>query len=374
MNLIFRRPEINRKGLLLQAIPVLLFIWYFITASIHPGNEDMFKIMERKSALLFIPIMMFLAGGLEGVNGKWAMRGFISSLGITGLAIIARAIYLMIQGEGMEEWTYHAMMVTEGVGAIYYSWFLAIAIIYLLYRPADNFFQKLRYPLILFFLVLLLMASSKLFILLSVPFTIWKLLIGIRKTLIRIVVLIFLSGLILAVSIPFLQRVQDLDNTDLSIVNQDQYDYNTPFDGITLRLVQWRFGLEIMNDQHAWLFGTGLQNSQILLDEKYLEYGVYTGDPEWNNTGYLGYNFHNQFVETMIGTGLIGLIGLILIFVIAWRLKKSLMMPFAVYVFTFMFFMTESVLERQAGIILFCLLICTITIPEARKQETIPSS
>lgn len=304
---------------------------------------------------------MLMAVGIDGVDGKWAMRGFISGLGISGVIILGRAIFLIFQGAGMEEWTYHALIISKGIGAIYYSWFLSIAIIYLLYRQEDTFFKRYRYPLIFLFLVLLLMASSKLFIVLTVPLTIWKLIAGLNKILLRLVAIIFVAGLILVGSIPFLQRVQEIGISDFNVVSKDHFEYNTPFNGVTLRLLQWRFGYEIIEEQNAWVLGVGPENSQKLLNEKYKEYNVYTGDPEWNSTGYLNYNFHNQYVETTVGTGLPGLLLLLFIFLyILFICRKMLTFPLPAYIFTALFFITESVLERQVGIILFCLLLCTL--------------
>lgn len=361
MQLIIKRPSINKQHITILILPVLLFIWYFYTASMGESDADVFKYMERKAALLFIPFLMVMAIGVEKVDGKWAMRGFISGLTASGIAILGRALFLIIRGEGMEEWTYHAILISKGIGAIYYSWFLSIAIIYLLYQQEDIIFKRYRYPLIFLFLVLLLMASSKLFIILTIPLTIWKLIAGLKKILMRLTAIIFLTGLIMAGSSPFLQRVQEINLSDFDVVLQEHFEYNTPFNGITLRLLQWRFGYEILEEQNGFLLGTGPENSQNLLNEKYKEYNVYTGDPEWNSSGYLNYNFHNQYVETTVGTGIPGLV--ILLFILIYVLfikRKMITFPLPIYIFTALFFMTESVLERQVGIILFCLLLCTL--------------
>lgn len=361
MQLIIKRPALGRQHLFILSLPIILFVWYFFTASMGEDFIGVLKYMERKAALLLIPLIMLMAVGIDGVDGKWAMRGSIGGLVISGVIMLGRAIFLIFQGAGMDEWTYHALIISKGIGAIYYSWFLAIAIIYLLYRQDDIFLKRYRYPFLFLFSVLLLMASSKLFIVLTVPLTIWKLIAELKKPLIRLVAIIFLSVLVLAGSIPFLQRVQEIKPDDFEVVSQEQFEYDTPFNGVTLRLLQWRFGHEIVEEQNAWVLGTGPENSQKLLNEKYKEYNVYTGDPEWNSTGYLNYNFHNQYVETTVGTGFPGLLLLLFIFIyIIFISRKMLIFPLPVYIFTSLFFITESVLERQVGIILFCLLLCTL--------------
>jgi O-antigen ligase len=112
-----------------------------------------------------------------------------------------------------------------------------------------------------------------------------------------------------------------------------------------------------MAGENAWLTGTGIDKRQETLDGYYTRYGIYTGNPDLGDTGYLGYNFHNQFLETMVGSGIPGLVLLLAIIPgILFRKKRAFFLPFSFYIITFIFFMTESVLERQAGLVFFCLL------------------
>lgn len=163
--------------------------------------------------------------------------------------------------------------------------------------------------------------------------------------------------MILAVSVPFLYRFSELKNTDLKVLRQDEFRYDTPLNGITFRLLLWRFAGEIMVDENAWLTGVGIGSRQEILNDYYLNYGVYTGNPDLGDKGYLDYNFHNQYLEVMTGTGLPGLILMLLIIISIFIAEKHrLLFPIAVYIIVMVFFMTESVLERQAGIVFFSLI------------------
>ena len=141
----------------------------------------------------------------------------------------------------------------------------------------------------------------------------------------------------------------------------EKYDYNTAVNGLTLRLIQWRFGIDILNETDAWATGTGPGRSQALLDEKYIEYGLYTGNADLGDSGYLGYNFHDQYIETMVNTGIPGVIILFgMMFLILLRRAEMYIFPLPAFIVTAIFFITESALERQAGIVIFTLMLSSL--------------
>jgi O-antigen ligase len=121
-------------------------------------------------------------------------------------------------------------------------------------------------------------------------------------------------------------------------------------------MILWRFAGEILHDENAWLAGTGIGCRQDMLDSYFLNYGLYTGNPEMGDTGYIGYNFHNQYLEVLVGTGIPGLAIFIAIIVLIFlQDRKKLFFPMLVYITIILFLFTESMLERQAGIVFFCL-------------------
>jgi len=71
----------------------------------------------------------------------------------------------------------------------------------------------------------------------------------------------------------------------------------------------------------------------------------------------------------LVGTGIPGLIILLLIIIfIFFTDKNELFFPTAVYLIIILFFITESVLERQAGIVFFCL-VWTMRVHKPQKIE-----
>lgn len=356
----YYKPAVDKRWLVKAGLFILLFAWQVISTVIDDGSMPEWKTVERKLSLLMIPVLLWLTSGNGQKSGTWAIRGLFAGLIISGSHMLFLAIVNLISGQSFDMITYHAFTGPYSLGAIYYSLYLSAALYYLAFRTPEPFIARYSMLLGLFFLILLLLCASKLFILLTLPaifsplFKILRNTGSPKKYLLPLLILV----IILIGSFPFLKRVSELRNTDLNVVTLDHYRYDTPLNGITYRLVLWRLAGEILNGEKAWLTGTGLQHRQDILDQYYKNYGLYTGNPELGDTGYLGYNFHNQYLEILVGSGIPGLVILLLIFPgFLFLGDKNLFFPKSFYGIIFVFFMTESVLERQAGLVFLCLLL-----------------
>jgi O-antigen ligase len=126
------------------------------------------------------------------------------------------------------------------------------------------------------------------------------------------------------------------------------------------RLIQWRFAVEILNARHAWLLGVSPGDSQDLLDQKYITSHMYIGDPaegpRRHNRGYLGFNFHDQCVETLVRSGLVGLAALVTVFITLFAAVSSsgIREGWVVVLTLAVFFVPEAPLTLQHGVFLFC--------------------
>ena len=369
---ICEKPVFQRKHVILTGLFILFFAWHGAGLLFDPARYEVLKSLERKFSFVAIPVIMLLVTGVKWAPGKWAVRGFFTGLVITGGHMLATALLLLATGRQIDAVTYHEFTRPYALGAIYYSWYLSAAIFLLLFRKMEPGIDRVRLPLGIFFLILLLFSASKLFIALTVPVVLWSIFknYSLKDNKSRWVVPVIILLIIMAGSVPFISRVSELKNTDLSIVRQNEYTYDTPFNGLTFRILLWRFAGEIMQDENAWLSGTGIGNRQTVLNSYYEHYGVYTGNPDLGDKGYLGYNFHNQYLEVMVGTGIPGLLILLLIIIFIFTFEKNkLLFPLIAYVTVVLFFITESVLERQAGIVFFCLIwTLRVNVPESLKS------
>ena len=119
------------------------------------------------------------------------------------------------------------------------------------------------------------------------------------------------------------------------------------FDGLCLRLFMWQYAFEILQEHRAWVFGVSAGDSQELLDQKYLDAGM--------SQGYLGYNFHNEYIEVLVRSGSFGA-GIFMICVVwLFGAARSATTPTAGFIvaMVLLLFLTESALEMQHTLFLF---------------------
>jgi O-antigen ligase len=143
-------------------------------------------------------------------------------------------------------------------------------------------------------------------------------------------------------------------------IHRDEFSPDTRLGSRDSRLVQWRFAVEILDSRRAWLFGVSPGESQELLDQKYIAAHMNIGNPaegpHRHNRGYLGFNFHDQFVETLVRSGLVGLAVLVTVFVALFAAVSSsgIREAWVVLLTLTAFFIPEAPLTLQYGVFLFC--------------------
>jgi len=171
---------------------------------------------------------------------------------------------------------------------------------------------------------------------------------------------------------PVKKRFTDLKG-DIELLSLDRYTDNMYFNGWQLRLLLWRFTFEIIRDKNAWLTGVGPTNDQQALEKKYLEMGLYSGLKSRGDRGYLEFNCHNQFLQSTLQGGIPGLVVCLIwsaIFLFKVIRKQDPVLAWMAIVI-FAFFLTESVFERQYGMVLTTLfpLIFLYTPKPVRKKS-----
>ena len=120
------------------------------------------------------------------------------------------------------------------------------------------------------------------------------------------------------------------------------------------RLIMWSASLKSIYKGTFWGYGTG-DDIKILKEQNEMDKNLKMVEEEMNS--------HNQFLTTTLQIGIPGLFILLSIFIKTCRnyfLDKNLLSVLISLCF-FCNFLIESFLERQAGIILFCLLTLSLS-------------
>lgn len=134
-----------------------------------------------------------------------------------------------------------------------------------------------------------------------------------------------------------------------------------PMSGSEVRLVMWTAAYQVAKD---YPLGVGTGNVDEVL-------GTYLRRMDQKELAAQNYNPHNQYFQTSIEIGLFGLIVLISILIVSFRIglkNRNWLLLVVVGSLTFnMLF--ESMLQRQSGIVFFCFAMCLLVFYQKMKTQ-----
>lgn len=150
------------------------------------------------------------------------------------------------------------------------------------------------------------------------------------------------------------QRFSDIKNLTAEAVTQDQQQrqaVNLPWTSSSaIRLAIWQSSMEIIENNFFTGVGTGDTQDELVR--------MYNKNNFIFDKGYRHHNAHNQFIQTMVTIGIPGLLLLVGIFMVsfaqAWKQRSYFYMTFIIYIA--LNCLTESLLQRQKGIVFFSLI------------------
>ena len=357
-----------------------VFLAYFIFCVIeaagylHTHNfTDQFKTVSKEATLVAIAFA-FCAGDFLDA------RTFRRLLNWYYVPLVASSVYCLftaVQNYGHKGdksvFFYHLLTRPISQNAVFYCVYVVFGILFLLSPHGEPVIgnlsgsgrKLLRVLLLLFFLGMVVLLNSKLLLVIALLLFVHAALRRYsfrehgRVYLISGILLVALVAGLTVTKNPISDRYRDMEG-DLQVVRQPRFSPDMYFNPLQLRALEFRFGCEILREQHALTFGVSPGDSQDLLDQKYVQTNMYIGNPadgpHRHVRGFIGYNFHNQYLETLVRSGLIGLAALVGIFVslfAAARRQGSKETRMTVLV-NAIFFIPEAPLTLQHGIFLFC--------------------
>lgn len=358
-----KRFSITSKYIFFTAIAFYLF--HAISLLYSTDLAEGFFDMEVKLTLFIFPLLMTGANFMYKKHFDLILLVFlIANITATLICIFFAFNSALSFENGSLQFSTHVWMDIPGLSnyynpfsyfifskflhVAYFSMYLAFCIIICFYffEKKMRFFNVLIYFLIPYFLLIIYFLSSR-----AGLITIAVILFGyviyflffssIRKK--TIIILVVISGVFLYVLIKNNSRVnyglQQLKETTFS---SNTKALTTPND----RLLIWYNSLPIVKDN--FILGVGIGDVKNNLKDSYAKNDM--EDALKNNL-----NSHNQYLETLIGLGLIGLLMLLAMFFIPAYIalkKRNILVLFFLIVIGINF-LFETMLNTQAGAIFF---------------------
>ncbi|MCS3799940.1 O-antigen ligase family protein [Niastella sp. OAS944] len=329
------------------------------------------KHVQVKSATLFIPLCFYCCSFINKSNFRSLMYAYVYTVAIVLTWCLGFAFKQnFFHHAPITVFFYHQLVRDLGHHAIQFSILVFAALIYLLHSARQGSYllnRRIHYLLTAYFMTGTFLLSSKLVIIFLLGYLA---LYGFNRlqqkfntrwaVAIVVMTVALCSSSLLFTQNPISGRFNDVIHGDVRVITQTSFTPNDYFNGIQFRLLQWRFVKEILQENRAWLLGVSPAKAQQLLDQKYISTHMYTGTgrPGDNTHGYLGYNTHNEFLESLLQTGLIGLLCFIGICAemigMAIRQKNKMLTSLVALLLAYTF--GDAVFETQYGLILFLFL------------------
>ncbi len=348
---------------LLYFIHLLSLTW---TADLNSG----FFILEKKAALLGIPVFIAMDKKLTKQCLHHVMIALIIGCFVAFWYCIGNAVVRYGTYRDPIVFFYHSFgWPLDHFNAVYFSLYVFSALVfmdYLVFRVNHLFFRWFwwRSLVLLSLFAAILLLSSKLFIVLTVGywlFVVWRVWQRSGKAPGHVLIMGLGIGVLVVgvLGLGFVKkRFEKLLDADFEVLRLERFEWNTPFNGITIRLVLLKFGWELISESTNVLTGVGVGDAQHEINDLIRKYNLYHGNPNLGDRGYLDYNLHNQFLELWLQVGVAGPILWILILLQAWQLAIRLgtgqALLFIVSAITLYAFI-EGVLERQRGVVFIAL-------------------
>jgi O-antigen ligase len=355
--------------------PITRWMWlfygcYIFSAVVSINTKEGLAILERRAALFVLPLLL-IGGELKKEEIKSIALSFVSGVVVAGLVCIIYACLRFRIKSDYSVFFYQDLTKLIEMNAVYLAAYALIAIHIVLFYRVERL-KMYEWATIMFLIIFCLLLNSKMMLfvgcLSGLIFFFWyypirKAFLGTSISLCVLIAMVFV--------IPNIrQRIQEELQTNWEVIYQTSFKYDTPFTGASLRLVFWRYSFEALSSEKAWLVGVGSGDFQDVLNQKYKSTGIYTGSLHLGDTGYLGYGPHNQFIEILLSMGVLGLLiflGLLVALIRkAWQ-QKNYLSTQCFLVFG-CFFMSESLLSTNKGIIAFTFLVLLFYIGQKKDE------
>lgn len=311
--------------------------------------------IETKLSFLAFPYFFFLFNMKDGTV-KRMLIAFVSGCFFSLIICLARATYIYFNS-GVNEFFYNLFSVLIHAG--YFSMYMLFGILILVFAyprwfRGDKWVNTIRYFLVITFLIGIFLCASKIgyltavLILGIVPFIKFKNKLSIKTIGVSFVLFV---AIIFTLLKAFPKPFERLNNafTTLSATNIDK----TSGESTAVRMLIWHESMEIVKE-NFWL-GVGTGDANDILQNRYKQNGL-TGALEHN------LNTHNQFFQTAIALGVVGLLVLFMLTLgtLIYALIKKHIMLILFSIIIILNFLVESMLQTQSGNLFFVAFLCIL--------------
>jgi O-antigen ligase len=342
----------------------LYFIIQTLTLIFTINVSNGLLIWQTDLGLIALPVAAFYSSEINHKSMGQMMKWYILILFSATIFALIHASSLYLHDHNTSVFFYHPLVQIYSNQAIQFSILVFVGILFLIEEYSRRVNIKSRswtVILLVYFSVFLFLLTSKLIIIFYFLYIFYIIAFtgkffsrrSYRITGAALIALIV--AVVLISNNPLKKRMMQEVKGGITFIKQDKFNPGDYFTGIQFRLISWRFVYEILSENHHWLLGVSIGDAQDILDKKYRDENMFTGGSPDDKSGYIGYHTHNQFLQALLETGIVGLLAFIFTCTGLIRLARKSKNISLIVLVTLLLCncFTDALLKTQYGIILF---------------------
>lgn len=331
------------------------FILHVVSAILSDNQQESMRAIEVKLGFLAFPYFFFLFK-INSFTIRRMVIAFISGCFFALVACLLRALWIYI-ADGENHFYYNKFSYFMHAG--YFSMYMLFAsvvlfLVYPLWFEKEKWLTIIRLFLILSFIIGIFLCASKIGIIALLAVGILLPIIKYKEVITPGRFVVFLLALCTLVAILYVALPTPFERLTNAFKTASSENIDkTSSESTAVRMLIWGESMEIIKTNFWW--GVGAGDANDVLQESYKEHGL-TGALEHN------LNTHNQYFQTFIGLGVIGMIILVIstlgAMIYGFIKHNTLLVLFSVIII--LNFLVESMLQTQAGNLFYGFFLCLL--------------
>ena len=332
---------------------VLLYLLHLLSIFYTENSSEGWNDLRLKISFLLLPFFMLTVQFIYKEQRLVIIKLFAVLMMLMALTDLTHA-YLQYLVSGNQETFYYIhlpYLLASKVHYVawYYSFAIFVSIDHLMSSNSNRALWFLGLLILLFSLILL---SSRAFILAFIVVFILSFL----KWFKTVKASSLMWAKILSIAALFIFFLVFLPSTNLRLNDtfvelQKMFGYDTPKQ-TNPRVFIWSYGADVVAKNPIFGLGVGDAKEELSLALESCDAMFWDGEQNVPIQK-KNYNFHNQFMQTWAEVGIFGFLLLLFIMIHPFMLKNSHPLFLIFIGLTFIGCLTESMFERQAGVVLF---------------------
>ena len=332
---------------------VFLYLLHLLSIFYTENSSEGWNDLRLKISFLLLPFFMLTVQFIYKEQRLVIIKLFAVLMMLMALTDLTHAFLEYLVSGNQETFYYinlpYLLASKVHYVALYYSFAIFVSIDHLISSNSNRALWFLGLLILLFSLILL---SSRAYILAFIVVFILSFL----KWFKTVKVSSLMWAKILSIAALFIFFLVFLPSTNLRLNDtfvelQKMFGYDTPKQ-TNPRVFIWSYGADVVAKNP--IFGLGVGDAKGELSSALESCDAMFWDGEQNvPIQKKNYNFHNQFMQTWAEVGIFGFLLLLFIMIHPFFLKNSHPLFLIFIGLTFIGCLTESMFERQAGVVLF---------------------